>query len=253
MDERPGRLRYKRTLGGNILLPYEKSMRRFKTKELQYQCCLDFEKKYGLQKLGLMSSHTWLTDPKRLAFVLARYKFVAKMFSGMKKVLEVGCADAFGARVVSQEVKELTAVDFDPLFVKDAKSRIVEPHKFKCMVHDILQAPVPGCFDGAYSMDVIEHIPREKENLFISNIVKSISPSGTVIIGTPSVQSQDYASPTSKNGHVNCKDHEQLKNLLLSFFRNVFIFSMNDEVVHTGFYPMANYLIALCCYPQKTS
>ena len=24
-------------------------------------------------------------------------------------------------------------------------------------------------------------------------------------------------------------------------------FSMNDEVVHTGFYPMACYLLALCC------
>jgi hypothetical protein len=25
------------------------------------------------------------------------------------------------------------------------------------------------------------------------------------------------------------------------------LFSMNDETVHTGFYPMAHYLIALCC------
>ena len=24
-------------------------------------------------------------------------------------------------------------------------------------------------------------------------------------------------------------------------------FSMNDEVVHTGFYPMAHYFFALCC------
>jgi hypothetical protein len=25
------------------------------------------------------------------------------------------------------------------------------------------------------------------------------------------------------------------------------MFSMNDEVVHTGFHPMAHYLFALCC------
>ena len=36
-------------------------------------------------------------------------------------------------------------------------------------------------------------------------------------------------------------------------FRNVFIFSMNDEVVHTGFYPMAHYLFALCCHPTHTT
>jgi hypothetical protein len=29
-------------------------------------------------------------------------------------------------------------------------------------------------------------------------------------------------------------------------FADVFIFSMNDEVVHTGFYALAHYLFALC-------
>jgi hypothetical protein len=30
------------------------------------------------------------------------------------------------------------------------------------------------------------------------------------------------------------------------YFHNVFVFSMNDEVVHTGYYPMAHYLFAVC-------
>ena len=30
------------------------------------------------------------------------------------------------------------------------------------------------------------------------------------------------------------------------FFRNVFMFSMNDEVLHTGFEKMSNYIFALC-------
>lgn len=225
-------------------------MDKFKTKEPQYQRCINLKKKYGLQSFGLMSSHTWITDPKRIVFVLSRYKFVAKMFRGMSAVLEIGCADAFGTKIVNREVESLTAIDFDPAFIKDAKSRIIEQDIFECVVHDILESPVPGCFDGAYSLDTIEHIPQEKEGLFISNIVKSISPCGAVIIGTPSLQSQVYASPSSKEGHVNSKNHKQLENLLLGFFNNVFIFSMNDEVVHTGFYPMANYLIALCCYPK---
>ena len=221
-----------------------------KTKEPQYQCCIDFKKKYGLQTLGLMSSHTWLTDPKRLVFVLSRYKFVAKMLSDMNKVLEIGCADAFGTRIVSQAVGSLTAIDFDRLFIEDARRNIKEPYIFECIVHDILAGPVPGSFDGAYSLDVIEHIPQEKEDIFISNIVKSINPQGTAIIGTPSLQSQVHASPASKEGHINCKDGDQLIKLLQKYFYNVFLFSMNDEVIHTGFTPMAHYLIALCCYPK---
>jgi len=33
---------------------------------------------------------------------------------------------------------------------------------------------------------------------------------------------------------------------MLRHFHEAFIFSMNDEVVHTGFYPLAHYLFALC-------
>ena len=228
-------------------------MKKIITKEPQYQCCLEFKEKHGLENLGLMSSHTWITDPKRLIFVLSRYKFVAKMFVGMDRVLEIGCADAFGSRIVSQEVNSLTAIDFDPVFIDDSNSRMREDDNMSCILHNILDDAVPGSFDGAYSLDVIEHIPKEKEDRFVFNIVQSLKPNGTVIIGTPSIESQIHASPASNAGHVNCKNQEELKLLLLKSFHNVFIFSMNDEVVHTGFYPMANYLLALCCNPKNST
>jgi 2-polyprenyl-3-methyl-5-hydroxy-6-metoxy-1,4-benzoquinol methylase len=220
-----------------------------KTKEPQYQCTVEFKKKYGLQKLGLMSSHTWIIDPKRLVFVLSRYKFVAKMFENMDSVLEVGCADAFGTKIVQQAVKKMVAVDFDSVFIDDAKKRNIDPEKIEYRVHNILEAPVLVSADGVFSLDVLEHIPEENETEFIKNLIGSSHEHGTIIIGTPSLQSQIYASEASKEGHINCKDHIQLKSLLSKFFYNVFLFSMNDEVIHTGFYPMANYLIALCCSP----
>jgi hypothetical protein len=40
--------------------------------------------------------------------------------------------------------------------------------------------------------------------------------------------------------------------LLSQFFHNVFIFSMNDEVVHTGFHPMAHYIIGLGCTRKES-
>jgi hypothetical protein len=36
-----------------------------------------------------------------------------------------------------------------------------------------------------------------------------------------------------------------LKALLDIYFENSFIFSMNDEVVHLGYYPMAHYLFGV--------
>jgi protein-L-isoaspartate O-methyltransferase len=84
-----------------------------------------------------------------------------------------------------------------------------------------------------------------------AEIVKALAPHGAVIIGMPSLESQEHASPQSKAGHVNCKTEEQLRGFMQRHFDNVFIFAMNDEVVHTGFGPMAHYRLALACDPKR--
>jgi len=118
--------------------------------------------------------------------------------------------------------------------------------RFDARVHDMLQGPVPGHFDAVYSLDVLEHIEPDQERLFLSNAFANLDSQGAAIIGMPSLESQPYASAQSKIGHVNCKSAPDLKGLLEVYFHNVFVFSMNDEVVHTGFHKMANYVIAVC-------
>ena len=217
------------------------------TREPQYRRSIDLLKTQGLTPLGLMSNQAWQDDPKHLLFTLSRYKFVAKMLADLDRVLEVGCADAFGTRLVVQTVGHLTAVDFDPVFVADVNRRMDAAWPFTCQVHDLLAGPVPGTFDAAFALDVIEHIPPAQELVFVDHIVRSLTAEGVLILGCPSLQSQAYASPPSKAGHVNCKDGPGLRALLGRFFHHVFLFSMNDEVVHTGFAPMAHYLIGLAC------
>lgn len=222
-------------------------MKKETTREPQYQNCLDIRDRKGLATMGLRGTQVWSDDPRHLLFILARYKFVAKMFSGFGNVLEIGCGDAIGSRLVQQEVKHLKAVDFDGVFVQDAIDRVDPDWPMELAVHDMLEGPVPGSFDGIYALDVLEHIPKEKEDLFVRNAVASLKADGALIFGMPSLESQVYASPPSKAGHVNCKKATDFKELMQKYFDRVFIFSMNDEVLHTGFYPMSHYIFALCC------
>ncbi len=217
------------------------------TREPQYERALELLRTKGRTSLGLMTNQAWHDDPKHLLFTLSRYKFVARMLEHREHVLEIGCADAFGTRIVLQAVRRLTATDFDPTFVEDVLARMDERWSFECLQHDLLDAALPGRYDAAYALDVIEHIPQEQELRFVGHIVESLSPHGVLILGSPSLASQAHASPLSKAGHVNCKDARGLRDLMQHFFHNVFVFSMNDEVVHTGYYPMAHYLLALGC------
>jgi len=217
------------------------------TKEEQYALLFDVAEKHGISQLGLMINESWNQDPKRTLFTLARYKFVAKMLDGYERVLEVGCADAFATRLVQQVATHVTAIDFDPIFIDDARSRLNPYWPLDLAVHDMLSSPVRGEYDAIFSLDVLEHIQQSQERVFITNMLSGLKSSGTLIIGMPSLESQAYASPQSKAGHVNCKSGPALKELFQDYFDNVFLFSMNDEVIHTGYSQMAHYLIVLCC------
>lgn len=169
------------------------------------------------------------------------------MLDGFNRVLEIGCADGFGTRIVVQAVNHVTAVDFDPEFVASAKTIMPERWSFTCLQHDVMARPVPGEFDGVYCLDVLEHIEPRNEARFLENMVAPLTPHGVAIVGTPSLQSQTYASAHSRIGHVNCKDQLELRKLMQRYFQNVFVFSMNDEVVHTGFHAMSHYNFCVCC------
>ena len=217
-----------------------------RTVEAQYDGHVELKLNQGLTKLGIEKNANWHSDPRRLVFALSRYKFVSKMLSGKGKVLEVGCGDAFPTRILLQEVGSVHGIDIDPIFIEDALGRMDPEWPFTCSVHDITSGPLQERFDAAFSLDVLEHIPSDLEDLFYQNIIASLARDGVLIVGMPSLESQVYASPLSKIGHINCKTGPELKKLSLKYFENVFIFSMNDEVVHTGYHPMSQYIFAIC-------
>lgn len=191
---------------------------------------------------GGMSKYEWERDPKRLGFILARYKFVSKMLAGKNTVLEVGCADGFGSRLVRQTVGSLTAIDIDLKSIQEAQAQNWTAFSidFKCM--DFMTDIPRSCgFDAVYALDVFEHL--ENGHIFLGKLRDAAD---VCIIGTPSRESQQYASVLSKQGHINCLSGEELQKACLNHWSHVFMFGMNDETLHTGFMPMSHYLFALC-------
>jgi 2-polyprenyl-3-methyl-5-hydroxy-6-metoxy-1,4-benzoquinol methylase len=197
--------------------------------------------------MGPWTSHIWRNDPRHIGFLFSRYKFVAKMLARKARVLEVGCGDAVGTPIVLQTVGAVHGIDFEPLVLNDAIERYRREgvNRATFSIHDVTASPIPGTFDAAFSLDVIEHIPTRLEKAFLDNICVALTAEAVCIFGTPNITADQYASPASKEGHINLKSAESLHDYLGRRFHNVFNFSMNDEVVHTGYSPMAHYLFAV--------
>ena len=96
-------------------------------------------------RLGPWTSWSVMHDPKHLAFVLSRYKFVAKILEGKEYVLEVGCGDAFGIPIVANTgggIKKLYAIDWDQRFIEDNSQRLAFAENIKFIQHDINEYPL---------------------------------------------------------------------------------------------------------------
>ena len=50
---------------------------------------------------------------------------------------------------------------------------------------------------------------------------------------------------------MNCKTDQELRETLSRHFATLAFFSMNDEVVHTGFGPMSHYFMVVCSSKRR--
>ncbi len=200
----------------------------------------------GSKELGSHWSFNILNDPKRLAFVLSRYKFAAKMTSPGGSVLELGCSEGIGAPVLAEHASSYLGLDLDEPAISAARANFGrEGVEFRAM--DFIGAEL-GSFDAVVSLDVIEHIYEEHEDRFLDTVAANVGEDGICVVGTPNVAAEQHASPMSRAGHVNLYDADRLTAALRRIFHVVLPFGINDETVHTGFAPMSHYLIAVGCY-----
>ena len=200
-------------------------------------------------RLGKYVSYWHHHSPRRMMHSMSYYKFAAKMIGSGKRVLDIGCNEGFGTYLLAKECGYVLGLDFDEEAIATAKHNFVgEQIDFTC--EDFLERKDEKAFDGVTNFDVIEHIFPEHASQYIGKIAKSLKKEGFAIFGTPSKISQEFASDVAKTGHINIYDHERLEKELLEHFTHVFMFAANDEVVHTGFMPLAHYYIAVACGPK---
>lgn len=204
--------------------------------------------------LGPQASYQWRHDPKHLLFVLARYKHAARLIGGSALVLEVGCGEGIGAPILGDR-RLYVGIDPDADAI-DAAARQLWPDdptivtRFHLEVTDLDGYRCEVKHDAVVALDVIEHVAEGARAAFMRKLAADLPPYGVCVIGTPNATAAAYQSPASRAGHVSLLGADELAALLGERFWLVQLFGMNDEVLHTGFLPMAHYLLGVGIGPR---
>lgn len=186
-------------------------------------------------------------NPLDFFILLARYKFAGRLIDHSDHVLDAGCGHGLGSVMLSSFVRHVTGVDLDADLIDYCYENYQTIPNLAFEVADLKDlSSLAGKFDTVVCMDVIEHFTKEDGSTVIQNLTNALNERGMLIIGTPNVRSQEFASQRRKMTHPYEYDYITFKSLLSDFFRRTMIFSMTDEVVSTGFSQLAWYFMGVC-------
>lgn len=166
----------------------------------------------GISSKRLVEEHT------------ARYEFV-KNFCKDKIVLDIACGSGYGTKLLSEEAKKVIGVDISKKVIEFAIGNY-SSDKTKYVVSDCSLIDFPKkYFDIIVSFETIEHLEREKLEMFMEKCESFLRDDGAMYISTPNkkITSPFTDFPLNKF-HVHEFSKKELENLLKKHFVNIEFF-----------------------------
>jgi 2-polyprenyl-3-methyl-5-hydroxy-6-metoxy-1,4-benzoquinol methylase len=204
---------------------------------------------HDYKPLTLSPEYSNLVHENTLQFLirLARYKFAARMLSKKDHVLEIGSGSGVGANFLGQHCASVKGLEIKDDQLKYAHI-LPKRDNVEFIKADFFDMTSQELFDAIVNLDVIEHMTEDIGEKFIAKTAQHLKETGMMIMGTPSIYSYEYQGALSRAAHFKCYDRDELVNVVQKYYGRVFAFSMNDELVHTGFPKLAWYyfIVAVC-------
>lgn len=158
---------------------------------------------------------------------IAAYKFCST-FAKRKRILEIGCGDGYGTRLLARTALRIIGIDkdADPIRIArlQAKRSGFQNISFRSM--DAVNLPTIGRFQVIVSLQVIEHI--HDLDGYLKSMLNNLSRNGKVIISTPNRELRLLPGQRPWNEfHVREFDAARLRNLLEKYFRHVTLYGLH--------------------------
>ena len=113
------------------------------------------------------------------------YEFARGQFGAGDHVLDIACGDGYGCRILAPQVGTVLGVDINqPLIAANQQNNASGNIAYD--VGDCFALSLPdGAVTGATAMELIEHLPVDQVDSFVSEVRRVIKPGGSFICSTP--------------------------------------------------------------------
>ena len=171
------------------------------------------------------------------------YEFARGQFGAGDHVLDIACGDGYGCRIMAPQVGRVLGVDINqPLIAANQQNNAIGNIAYD--VGDCFALSLPdGAVTGATAMELIEHLPVDKVDSFVSEVRRVIRPGGSFICSTPQNSHGDIPLVP---WHIKEYSVAELRAILERHFSSVKILSSKSggrlsEACETG-----QKMVALC-------
>ena len=197
-------------------------------------------------ELGEQSSSWFYNKQSHILHFLSYYKFASKLIGKEKRVLDVSCSEGLGSYILGKECGFAQGLDQDQEAIRSAQSNFSEDFiKFDSL--DFLKMSGKPEWDAIIHLGMTDPILPETGDALLEVTCLNLKPEALTIVCTPSQIANEFNSIALEKGQERFYYHESLEETMKRFFEFVFLFAVNDEVIHTGLMPLARYYIAVGC------
>lgn len=121
------------------------------------------------------------------------YEYAIPVIKG-KKVLDVGCGNAYGTALMAVDAEEITGFDYDRGTIEENKKKYGAVKNLHFVQGAVPPLPLPdACYDVVTAFQFIEHIENRKE--FLKECIRVLKPGGVVMVTTPNIKKSLARNP----------------------------------------------------------
>lgn len=142
-------------------------------------------------------------------------------------IADVACGEGYGAALLSQQAKHVTAVDIDADSIQQAQQKYPQDNvNFVCA--DALNTGLEGSqFDCITSFETLEHLAEH--DALLLEFKRLLKEDGCLVISTPD---KDMYNPQDKHNHHHVKElnHREFQHLLSKHFKHHMLFGQQLQL-----------------------